>query len=86
MQACVAAKTCYDLTYGGYSDCYLPAMNELGILYDNRVAIGGFTVNLYWSSTDEGGNGAENRRFLNGDIGGSSKDEAYDVRCVRKDP
>jgi hypothetical protein len=39
-------------TGGGYSDWYLPSKDELNQLYINRVAIGGFTSNYYWSSTE----------------------------------
>jgi len=46
-----AAKLCYDLVLGGYSDWYLPSMDELTKLYINRVAIGGFTW-TYWSSSE----------------------------------
>lgn len=47
----LAARLCYDLVQGGYSDWYLPSRNELSKLWLNRTAIGGFTQNNYWSST-----------------------------------
>ena len=47
-----AAKLCYDLVLNGYSDWYLPSKDELNKLYLNRIAIGGFTTNLYWSSSE----------------------------------
>ena len=48
-----AAKICSDLVLGGYSDWYLPSLNELTKLYLNRNAIGGFaTPKGYWSSSE----------------------------------
>jgi hypothetical protein len=48
-----AAKLCYDLNSGGYSDWYLPSIDELTKLYLNRAAIGGFNAgNVYWSSSE----------------------------------
>lgn len=50
-----AAKLCYDLVLGGYSDWYLPSKDELYKVYLNRKAIGGFSNYLYyWSSTEWG--------------------------------
>ncbi len=48
----IAARLCGDLVLGGYSDWYLPSKDELNQLYINRVAIGGFANNFYWSSTE----------------------------------
>lgn len=50
-----AAQVCndYSVTVGGvtYSDWYLPSIDELTLLYNNRVAVGGFDVySVYWSS------------------------------------
>ncbi len=47
-----AAKFARDYTDGTYNDWYLPSINELGKLYLNRVAIGGFSTQYYWSSTE----------------------------------
>jgi hypothetical protein len=41
---------------GGYKDWFLPSKDELSILYLNRVAVGGFSSNYYWSSTEGEGN------------------------------
>ncbi len=49
----LAARLCYDLVEGGYSDWYLPSRDELSKLYLNRIAIGGFSQNWYWSSTKQ---------------------------------
>ena len=48
----IAARLCGDLVLGGYSDWYLPSLDELNQLYINRVAIGGFANYYYWSSTE----------------------------------
>jgi hypothetical protein len=37
---------------GGYTDWYLPSLDELNKLYLNRTAIGGF-VNSYYASSSE---------------------------------
>ena len=47
-----AAKICRDYAGGGYLDWYLPSRLELYKLYQNKVAIGGFAGNLYWTSTE----------------------------------
>jgi len=46
------ADICANLVTGGYSDWYLPSEDELWLIYFNRVAIGGFGVVNYWSSTE----------------------------------
>lgn len=47
----IAARKCYDLVLGGFSDWYLPSKEELNKLSLNRIAIGGFVDGFYWSST-----------------------------------
>jgi hypothetical protein len=46
-----AAKICFDLNIGGYSDWYLPSLIELQKLYNNKSSIGGFSNGYYWTST-----------------------------------
>jgi hypothetical protein len=60
-----AAKLCYDLVLGGYSDWYLPSKDELNKLYLNRAAVGGFGSNSpYWSSTEDISDGGAWRQFF----------------------
>jgi hypothetical protein len=46
-----AARLCYDLVQGGYSDWVLPSSGELHVLMNNNAAIGGFSSGFYWSSS-----------------------------------
>lgn len=46
-----AAKYCEDMVYGGFSDWFLPAKDELNHLYLNKVALGGFAPYMYWTSS-----------------------------------
>lgn len=39
-------------TGGGYTDWFLPSLNELVRLYENKALIGGFTTMIYWNSTE----------------------------------
>ena len=48
----IAARLCADLVSGGYSDWYLPSLDELNKLYLNKNLIGGFSNVQYWSSSE----------------------------------
>lgn len=78
-----AADYCDGLSAHGHNDWYLPAQDELDVLYNNRGAIGGFGTDWYWSSS-EIGEDAKAQRFSNGDQDGDHKDERLHVRCVRR--
>lgn len=79
-----AAEYCNSLTTGGHDDWYLPAPNELNVLYINRVAIGNFTTNNYWSSAESSASTARRILFLNGGPNNSGVATQYNIRCVRK--
>jgi len=88
-----AAFLCDASTNGGQNDWYLPAIDELNLIWNNRFninktlsGVGGadtISFNYYWSSTEANASNAYNLNFLNGDANFSSKDDTYRVRAVR---
>jgi hypothetical protein len=73
-------------TGGGFTDWYLPSINELGKLYLNRVLIGGFIFKdntNYWSSTEESVFFSFYFDFSNGVPTYSLKNDIYRVRAIR---
>lgn len=79
----IAARICGDLVLNGYSDWYLPSIDELNKLYINREALGGFSINYYWSSSEAGGNSAWNMSLLSGAQQVSNKNLGSLVCAVR---
>ena len=79
----IAAKICYDLTLNGYSDWHLPSKDELNKLFINKVAIGGFTNNFYWCSSEANSQYVWGQLFSSGSQGLDSKTITYYVRAVR---
>lgn len=51
----IAARLCYDLEMNGYSDWYLPSIDELLLMYTNLHlnGSGSFDDHFYWSSTQD---------------------------------
>ena len=78
-----AALLCRQYTGGGYTDWYLPSLDELNKLYINRVAIGGFASASYWSSSENHPSGAWGQYFASGYQGDDYKDFTSYVRAVR---
>jgi len=79
-----AAGECNNLILNGYSDWFLPSLNELEQLYINRVAIGGFQNVWYWSSSQGGNFYASVYRFDSGTpFYPNDKFSNYYVRPVR---
>lgn len=86
----VAARHCNDLAAHGKTDWYLPAQDELDVLYDNRIAIGGFDTSgafptgWYWSSSEINSGDARDQGFNDGSQTVTGKLTGIAVRCVRK--
>lgn len=83
-----AAKACFDLVLGGYSDWYLPSQDELHMMFLNRTLIGGFDSTYdvyYWTSSeyDSGMSFMETFFFSDGYRGFQGKHVPLKVRPVR---
>ena len=77
-----AAKLCYDLVLNGYSDWYLPSIDELARILINRSELGLNTT--YWSSTEISGSTALVLTFYEqGTIYEMDKGYSTYVRAVR---
>ena len=48
-----AKSACNNLVYAGFADWYLPNIEELRGMYNNKTSIGGFYNDNYWSSSTE---------------------------------
>jgi hypothetical protein len=88
-----AARYCNDLVAHGRSDWYLPAQDELNVLYQNRMTIGGFNLTgsfmlgWYWSSSESASGDARAQNFDSGDqFNYFYEGDALSVRCVRRVP
>jgi hypothetical protein len=86
-----AANFCNSLTIGGNNDWYLPAKDELDLLYTNHVALesagaGTFEDDPYWSSTEYSDHGyyAWRQNFRNGSPWQYAKGSTYYVRAIRR--
>lgn len=49
----LAARLCYEYDTLNYSDWFLPSIDELAILEENQLLVGGFYGGDYWSSTED---------------------------------
>ena len=88
ISACVdfgdsAAHDCANLVEGGYSDWYLPSKDELNKIYLNKTAIGGFSTNFYWSSTEFSSNSGWVQDFSDGTPTNDEKNSSNNVRPIR---
>ncbi len=95
-----AAKLCLDSTNNSKSDWYLPAIDELNLLFNNRFNvnktlsgnssfgnISGATqilYNVYWSSTEFSASNAWYFSFRSGVADNDGKVNAFYIRALRK--
>ena len=47
-----AAAICAEYLGGGFGDWFLPSKYELNLLYLQKTVVGGFSNNVYWSSSE----------------------------------
>jgi len=95
-----AANGCLISTNNGQTDWYLPAIDELSLLWQNRfnvnrtlsgsssfgTIVGATQIgyNNYWSSTEYDSNTAWDFYFFSGTASNGTKNSTYYVRAVRK--
>jgi hypothetical protein len=79
----IAARICYDLVQGSYSDWYLPSKDELNQMFLNKTAIGGFSTGSYWSSSEFNSGSAWIQSFTTGAQSSDSKGNGNNVRAIR---
>ena len=70
-------------TGGGYSDWFLPSLDELNQMYVQKAAIGGFVNEYYWSSSETYGGFVSLQRFTTGLQGYTVKSGTFSMRAVR---
>ena len=81
-----AMDACDALTYGGFTDWYLPSRAELTAMHEQELSIGGFSLAGYWSSSEHSSSNAWFRRFYyDGSEDDCSKSATNRVRCVRRE-
>ena len=75
----------YTATVNGvvYGDWFLPSKGELNQMYVNQTAIGGFSPDFYWSSSEGGGVLAWFQYFNGGFQNYDNKNLTFYVRPVR---
>jgi len=85
------ARYCDNLELHGKTDWYLPATDELNVLYTNRATIGGFDLSgsapsgYYWSSSEIHDDNALYQRFSDGyQDHPPSKAYGLPARCSRR--
>jgi len=80
----IAARYCDDLVLNGYTDWYLPSIDELGVLFLNKSKIGGFQGGYYWSSSEYNTSTAYYMEFTyDGTIYTYGKSRSFNVRAAR---
>ena len=86
-----AAMYCHQLEAHGYSDWFLPARDEINMIWNEGEPLGDIDQEglRYWSSTQSALGRAWRQRFndgqLSGSYGQSLKYNAHGVRCMRRE-
>ncbi len=82
-EAGTAAEIADAYSLGGYNDWFLPSKDELHLLNQRRVIVGGFASASDWCSTELNSNGAWGYNFGSGGRDGDYKYSPLRVRAVR---
>jgi len=78
-----ATAACESSTAYGFNDWYLPSIDELEYMYNNKIALS-MIATWYWSSTPKGGSAIYDFNFEQGKKYDTSKGAKRNARCVRK--
>lgn len=78
-----ASQACAAFALGGFDDWFLPSKDELQEMFLQKMAIGGFTVGNYWSSSESGYGSAWGQGFGLGGQGNGFKGGPYYIRPIR---
>jgi hypothetical protein len=78
-----AAAVAHEYRGGGFSDWFLPSMDELKKLYESKGLVGGYADFIYWSSSEMSPGAAWYYIFVNGLLRDSVKSYFKRVRPVR---
>ena len=89
-----AAKLCLDSTNGGFNDWYLPSVDEMKILLNNRFNVNKSINNIsaqeieltanYWASIESSDENSTLFNFRDGSVFFISKNTPNTVRAIRK--
>jgi hypothetical protein len=85
-----AAIIAAQYTGGGFGDWFLPSIEELNLLFAQRVSIGGFFTVDYWSSTEPSvaagsvNTNAQKQSFNTGVQAAAGKDQTARIRAIRR--
>lgn len=79
-----AADICANLSLNGYSDWFLPSLDELEEMRQNKDAIGNFAFDGYWSSSEDTDVFAWSVNFNGNFQANVPKTNEYRVRAVRE--
>lgn len=79
----VAARLTIDFANGGFKDWFMPSLEEMDFLYQNRDKIGGFSNVEYWSSCETNAANACVMSFITGEKLSMPKSQIRRVRVIR---
>jgi TolB-like protein len=80
-----AAGLCSQMNFDGFTDWFLPSIDELNLMYQNlkRRGLGGFSNDAYLSSSQRSATEGSNQSFRDGSQYGGYKAYTFLVRAVR---